>query len=86
MYFLIPKILIWKNGIKFDVQTFIGHCQRCMVHCKMFHCLNYILLSIAIERLEIPLWDPSDIINERRAVRAISSVQPLWNPELELVD
>ena len=53
--------------------------------CNMFLSLNYLLLSIAIERIEIPLHDPS-LINQKRVVRSIFSVQPLWNPELEMVD
>ena len=56
-----------------------------MVNCVMFLSLNYLLLSIAIERIEIPLHDPN-IINQKRVVRAISSLDPLWNPELNLVD
>ena len=47
--------------------------------------LNYLLLSIAIERIEIPLHDPS-MINQKRVVRSISSLDPLWNPNLEVID
>ena len=56
-----------------------------MVIYLMFLSLNYLLLSIVIERIEIPLHDPS-LINQKRVVRSISSLDPLWNPNLEVVD
>ena len=56
-----------------------------MVHFIMFLSLNYLLLSIAIERIEIPLHDPN-LINQKRVVRSISSLDPLWSPNLEVAD
>ena len=69
----------------FDVQKFIGQCEGINIQWGMFLSLNYLLLSIAIERIEIPLHDPS-MINQKRVVRSISSLDPLWNPNLEVID